>query len=602
MASLLFHRNANSAVFDSPRPSRLKWGALRSAKDGPSATGSNSIMAWIVDLFLRDSHSVGHALLILCVVIVLGLALGAVRISSFSLGVAAVLFVGLAFGHFGMTIDPVMLDFARDFGLILFIYSIGQEVGPGLLASLRRQGVTLNLLAALIIVAGGAVALLLHRAGGIPLPAAAGLYSGATTNTPSLAAAQQALKLLPPSSNTLGRMTGIAYALAYPFGIFGIILVITGLRIAFRIDPRKEAQALESARDKEAPRLTGVDLEVQNPALDGQPVSRVIAQVGGDVVLSRLQRGAEPQVIPRARTIIRVGDVLHAVGTPAQIEKLKALVGRESGLKPLELPSDLVSRRILVTRRSVLGKSVQELNLREAYGIVVTRILRTGFEFSPRPGFRIQFGDMLMAVGRKESIEGLAAAAGDVRERLNQSNIIPVFIGIALGVLLGSLPIRIPGMAVPFRIGLAGGPLIAAIILSRIGTIGPLVWYLPSNAILLLRNMGIALFLACVGIRAGEGFVATLLNGGWSWILGGALITLLPLLLVSLIGRLFFKVNFLSLCGLLAGSMTDPPALAFANAQEPSSDGPLMAFVTVYPLTMLLRVFTAQALVLFFWR
>jgi putative transport protein len=568
----------------------------------PDAIGRRSFMAWIIDLFLRDSHSVGHALLILCLVIVSGLALGALRIGSFSLGVAAVLFAGLAFGHFGMTVDPVMLDFARDFGLILFIYSVGQEVGPGLLASLRRQGLRLNLLAALVILAGGAVALLLYRVGGVPLPAAAGLYSGATTNTPSLAAAQQALKLLPQYSSSLGRMTGIAYALAYPFGVLGIILAITGFRVAFRIDPKREAAAFESARDKEAPRLTGVDLEVENPALDGQTVSRLIAQVGADVVLSRLQRGTEPQQIPRAGTVIRLGDVLHAVGIPVQIEKLKSLVGRESGLRPLELPSDLVSRRILVTRRGVLGKSVQELNLREAYGVVVTRILRTGFEFSPRPGFRIQFGDMLMAVGRKESIDGLAAAAGDVRERLNQSHIIPVFIGIALGVLLGSLPVRIPGMAVPFRIGLAGGPLIAAIILSRIGTIGPLVWYLPSAAILLLRNVGIALFLACVGIRAGEGFVATLLSGGWSWILGGALITLVPLLLASLAGRFFFRLNFLSLCGLLAGSMTDPPALAFANAQEPSSDGPLTAFVTVYPLTMLLRVFTAQALVLFFWR
>jgi putative transport protein len=559
-------------------------------------------MSWIVDLFLKDSHSVGHALLILCLVIVLGLALGAVRIFSFSLGVASVLFVGLVFGHFGVTVNPVMLDFARDFGLILFIYSIGQEVGPGLLASLRKQGITLNLLATGIIVAGGAVAFLLHRAGGIPMSAAAGLYSGATTNTPSLAAVQQALKLVPQYSDSLGRMSGVAYALSYPFGILGIILVITGLRFVFRIDTRKEAEALESLRAQDASRLTGISLEVQNAELDGQPVSQLIGLIGGGVVISRLKRGQEPQEVPRAQTSVRLGDILHAVGTPAQLEKLKTLVGGESGVNSLDLPSDLVSRRILVTRRRVLGNSVQELNLREVYGIVVTRILRTGFEFSPRPGFRLQFGDTLVAVGRKETIDRLAADVGDVRERTKQANIIPVFIGIALGVLLGGLPIRIPGMAVPLRIGLAGGPLIVSIILSRVGTIGPLIWYLPPNSILLLRNIGISLFLACVGIRAGEGFIETLLSGGGAWILGGALITLVPVLIVSLAARVFFKLNFLSLCGLLAGSMTDPPALAFASAQEPSSDGPLMAFVAVYPLTMLLRVFTAQVLILFFSR
>ena len=557
-------------------------------------------MGWLVELFLRDSHSVGHALLIICLAVVLGLALGAVRISSFSLGVVGVLFVGLTFGHFGVTIDPVTLDFARDFGLILFIYSIGQEVGPGLLASLRKQGVRLNVLAAVIIFSGTAAAWLLHRFGGVPAAAAAGLYSGATTNTPSLAATQQALKLLPRYSDSLARMSGVGYALAYPFGIFGIILVMSGFRSVFRVNPKKEAAALESQRVQETPRLEGIDLEVRNPAVDGQRVSRVISQVGGDVVLSRLKRGQEPQQVPRAQTIMHLGDTLHAVGTPPQLEKLKTLIGGESGLRSLELPSDLVSRRVLVTRRRVLGKSVQELNLREVFGIVVTRILRAGFEFSPRPGFRIQFGDMLLAVGPKEAIDELAVEVGDLRDRITQANIIPVFAGIALGVVLGNIPIRVPGLAVPFRIGLAGGPLIAAIVLSRIGTIGPLVWYLPSNAILLLRNIGIALFLACVGIRAGEGFVETLAHGGWAWIMGGAVITLVPLLVAALAGRFIFRLNFLSLCGLLAGSMTDPPALAFANAQEPSSDGPLMAFVTVYPLTMLLRVFTAQGLVLFF--
>jgi putative transport protein len=341
---------------------------------------------------------------------------------------------------------------------------------------------------------------------------------------------------------------------------------------------------------------------VQNSGLEDLPISRIIEMVDGGVVVARLLRGREVQEVPRANTLIHLGDVILAVGVPEQLGRLKALIGAESSLNLIELPSEFTGRRVLVTRRAALGKSVQDLNLREVYGIVVTRIIRTGLEFSPRPGFRIQFGDVLMVVGKEDAIDRLAVDVGDSRERLEQPHIVPIFLGIALGVLLGSLPIRIPGTAVPVRIGLAGGPLIASIILSRIGSIGPLIWHMPLSANLMLRNVGISLFLACVGLRAGEGFVEILLRGGLYWILGAAVITVVPLVLFSLAGRFFLKLNFLSVCGLLAGSMTDPPALAFANAQEPSSDGVSMAFVAVYPLTMLLRVFTAQVLILFFSR
>ncbi len=554
-------------------------------------------MGWLVDLILKDS--VGQALLIICLVSALGLAFGTIRIFSFSLGVASVLFVGLAFGHFGVTVNATMLDLARDLGLILFVYSIGQEVGPGLFASLRKHGLVLNLLAAGIILSGGGVAFLLHRIGGIPTIAAAGLFAGATTNTPSLAAIQQALRYVPDYSDSLIRLPGVAYALAYPFGVLGIIAVMWGFRLAFRIDPKGEAAKLESEREKESARLTGIDLEIRNPELDGMPVSKLVSLVGGDVVISRLKRGLAPQEIPRAQTVVRLGDDLHVVGTSQQLSKFRALSGSRSSRDLSKLPGELTSRRILVTQRKALGKTVQELNLRELYGVVVTRIIRTGFEFSPRPGFRIQTGDILMVVGGRGSVDRLASEIGDVRHRTGMSNIIPVFIGIALGVVLGSFPLSFPGMAVPFRIGLAGGPLIVAIVLSRVGRIGPLIWYLPANSILLLRNIGIALFLSCVGIRAGDGFLETLWRGGWYWILGGALITLVPLVLFSFVGRILLRLNFLSLSGLLAGSMTDPPALDFACAQEPDSDGPLTAFVAVYPLTMLLRVFTAQAIVLF---
>jgi len=562
--------------------------------------GRLAIMSWILDVFLKDS--VGQALLVLCLVIVLGLILGSIKVLSVQFGVAGILFVGLVFGHFGVKVNPIMTELARDLGLILFVYSIGQEVGPGFLASLRKRGMSLNLLAVGVVLSGGLIALLLHWAGGIPMPAAAGLFSGATTNTPSLAAVEQALKFLPDASGAAGGLPGSAYAMAYPFGVLGIILVMVAFRALFRIDIKKEADELEAIKEKESPRLTTITLEVQNPGLEGLPISKVLGIMEGGIVVARLLRGGERQEVPRGNTIVHLGDVLLAVGAAPQLEKLKALVGAETSLNLVEMPSEFTSRRILVTRRAALGKSVQDLNLREVYGVIVTRIIRTGLEFSPRPGFRIQFGDVLLIVGKAESIDRLAVDLGDSRERLEQPHIVPIFLGIALGVLLGSVPIRIPGMAVPVRIGLAAGPLIAAIVLSRIGSIGPLIWHMPVAANLMLRNVGISLFLACVGLRAGGGFVEILLGGGLLWMLGAALITVVPLIIFSLAGRLFLKLNFLSVCGLLAGSMTDPPALAYANAQEPSSDGPSMAFVAVYPLTMILRVFLAQAMVLFFSR
>ncbi len=428
-------------------------------------------MSWLVDLFAQDT--VGQGLLIICLVSALGLALGTLRIRSFSLGVASILFVGIAFGHFGMRVNPLLMDVARDFGLILFVYSIGQEVGPGLFASLRKRGLVLNGLAAGLILLGGTVAFLLHRLGGIPVAAAAGLFSGATTNTPSLAAIQQALKILPATTDALGQTPGVAYALAYPFGVLGIILVMAGVRAAFRVDPQKEAEKIEVERARDAPRLGGIDLEIRNPDLDGMPVSRLVALLGGDIVISRLKRGLAPIEIPKAQTLIRVGDDLHVVGTPQQLDKFKDLAGALSCRDLLKLPAELTSKRILVTQHQALGKRIQDLKLREVYGVVVTRIIRTGFEFSPRPDFRVQTGDVLMVVGEREAVENLASKIGDVRHRTGIGNIIPIFIGIVLGVVLGSVPIGVPGMAVPFRIGLAGGPLIAAIVLSRIGQIGP---------------------------------------------------------------------------------------------------------------------------------
>ncbi|MBM3304968.1 MAG: putative transporter [Candidatus Aminicenantes bacterium] len=555
-------------------------------------------MSWIAEAFAPDS--VVQALLILCLAGALGMILGSLRVLQANLGIAGILFVGLVLGHFGVSIHPVIQDFARDLGLILFVYSVGQEVGPGLLASLRKHGLALNALAGFVVLGGGAIALLLSRVGGMPMAAAAGLFAGATSNTPSLAAVQQALKLMPHSTEALVEVPGMAYAVAYPFGVLGIILAIAALRFAFRVDPKSEARKLEALKEKDAPRLQGINLEVRNAEVDGEPVSRIIGEIGGGVVVSRLARAGGPQEVPRSFTTLRLGDILHAVGTPEKLERLMARVGAESPVDVREVASGFTSRRVVVTRRNVIGKSVHELNLRDDYGVLVTRIIRTGQEFSPRPDFDLQYGDVLVIVGTGPAIERLAGELGDSSDRLDQPQVIPIFIGIVLGILLGSVPLHLPGMAVSFRLGLAGGPLIVAIALSRVGRLGPLVWHMPLSANLMLRNIGISLFLACVGLKAGEGFVATLLDGGLYWIFGGALITLVPLILATLAARFIFRIDFLSVAGFMAGSMTNPPALAYAGSLAPSSDGPIMAFVSVYPLTMILRLFTAQALVLFF--
>jgi putative transport protein len=544
--------------------------------------------------------AVGHALVVLSLVTVGGMVLGRIRVLSFRIGVAGILFTGLIFGHFGVSIDPRMWEFARDLGLILFVYSFGQEVGPGLLGSMRRQGLRLNLLAAGVVLAGGALAYALHRFGGIPMAAAAGLFSGATTNTPSLAAIQQSLKFAPGYTDAIGQLPSVAYAMAYPFGVIGVLLVMGGLRLAFKVDPRRLADELQARRDKDASRLAGINLEVRDAALDGLTISQVAAKVGEGVVISRLSRGLKAQEVPRARTKLRVGDRIHAVGSPEMLEKLKGVIGVEIPLDLTGKRSEVTSRRILVTRKGILGKTIKELNLRETFGLIVTRIIRTGLELSPRAAFRLQFGDELRVVGKPEDIKAFAQASGESGERLSEAAVVPMFIGIALGVVLGSLPLRIPGTTMTFRLGLAGGPLIAAVVLSRIGSIGPLVWHIPPSANQMLRTIGIALFLSAVGVRAGAGFVATFLRYGLSWFLGGAVITLVPILLAALVARFAFKLNYLTFCGLLAGSMTDPPALAYANSLAPGSDEPTLAFVSVYPLTMLLRLFVAQFMVLFF--
>ena len=559
-------------------------------------------MDWLRQL-VTQGEGVAHAVLVISTVAAAGLALGSVRARGVGLGVAGVLFAGLAAGHVGLEINHEIQEFAREFGLILFVYTIGVQVGPGFIASLRRNGLPLNLMAGAIVLLGVGVTLavfhLFMDKGEFPV--AVGLFSGATTNTPSLAAAQQALKDVPGIDADAVKLPGLGYAIAYPFGIVGIIVSMVLIRALFRVSIPAEAEALARSEAAGEERLETINLEVRNPNLAGRTLRQVPTFADSGVVISRVMKGGKAMVA-RSDLVLDVGDVLHAVGPRERLDDLRLVVGGESSVDIKALPGPISSRRILVTRSGSLGRSVQELDLGNRFGVRVTRINRADVELAPRPGVRLQFGDNVVVVGEEEALKRVATELGDSVKRLNHPQIIPIFLGIALGVILGSWPIPVPGLPAPVRLGLAGGPLLVAIVLSRLGNVGPLVWHMPISANFMLREVGIVLFLACVGIRSGDRFVETLVNGhGLRWMMCGALITLVPLLVVGIIARLVTRLNYLPLSGLLAGSLTDPPALAFAGTMT-GSDAPGVAYATVYPLVMLLRVLCAQGMVLWFFR
>jgi putative transport protein len=526
----------------------------------------------------------------------LGLAIGNIRVFKINLGIAGVLFSGILFGHFGVTVNQEVLEFLREFGLILFVYTIGMQVGPGFFSSLKREGLKLNALAAAVVLLGAGLTILLSRLCGAGMPAAVGIFAGATTNTPSLATAQQALKDLPGISESVSKLPGIGYAVAYPFGIIGTILVMILIRLLLKVNMPAEAAQETGAQ---APRLTRLNIKVENQNLEGLPLAKIPALESLGVRFSRVLHEGQ-QSVPHGETILHLGDILLAVGPKEKLDELALVVGSPADIDLRSLPSPLISQRIIVTRSAVLGKTLDELELADRYGVVVTRAARSEIEFVTGSDYTLHFGDALQAVGAPEDMAKVAELIGNSPRTLSHPQLIPVFTGIALGVLLGSLPISLPGMPASVRLGLAGGPLVVAILLSRIRRIGPLSWYMPISANFMLRELGIILFLSCVGLRAGGSFVDTLTGGqGLRWMACGAAVTFMPLAVVAVLARLRQKLNYFSLCGLLAGSMTDPPALSFANSLSNSS-ATSIAYATVYPLVMLLRVICAQVLVLLF--
>lgn len=550
-------------------------------------------MEWLTQLFTNES--VARTVILLSLVGAVGTALGKIRVWGVSLGIAGVLFAGLVLGHFKFTLDHHVLEFVREFGLILFVYTLGLQIGPGFFGSLRKRGLSLNLLAVTIVILGASVAAGWIMLGRIETPAGVGLLSGATTNTPSLAAGQQALKQLGAPVDA-SAMQGMAYAVAYPFGILGIILTMLLIKAVYRIDVKKEVAAAEAANAPTAPKPSTRNFEVRNANLAGLPLAKIPGLTGMKVVISRFSREGLVDVA-RPETALRIGDILHAVGPEEGLEQLRLVVGAEVSLDLKAIPGLVTNRRLLVTKSDVFGQPLAEITTFAQHQVVITRVTRGGMEFTPTPSFRLQFGDILMCVGEPPQIDAVAAVVGNSPKALEAPQPIPFFIGILLGVIVGSIPLVIPGLPAAVKLGLAGGPLVVAILLSRKVNTGALIWHMPPTANHMLREVGITLFLAAVGIKSGEKFLEVLSGGdGVRWLIYGAVITTLPLLIIGFLARAWKKMNYAEICGLLAGSMTDPPALAFAQ-QVTESDVPAVAYATVYPLVMLTRVFSAQLVV-----
>ena len=541
---------------------------------------------------------------VLALVAVVGLWIGNVKVRGVGFGIGGVLFGGIIVGHFvdqaGITLSSPMLHFIQEFGLILFVYTIGIQVGPGFFASLRVSGLRLNLFAILIVILGGLVTAVLHKLFDIPLPVVLGIFSGAVTNTPALGAGQQILRDLGVPLDTVDQM-GMSYAMAYPFGICGILLTMWLVRLFFRINVEKEAQQFDEISGNGHAHLQTINVRVENPNLNNMAIQDVPMLNSDKLICSRLKR-EEMLMVPAPNTLIQLGDLLHRVGGQEDLHNAQLVIGKEVSTSLSTRGTDLKVERVVVTNEKVLGKRIRDLHFKQRYDVVISRLNRAGVELVASSHASLQFGDILNLVGRPEAIDAVAAELGNAQQKLQQVQMLPVFIGIGLGVLLGSIPLFIPGFPAALKLGLAGGPLIMALILGRIGSIGKLYWFMPPSANLALRELGIVLFLAVVGLKSGGDFVATLIDGdGMSWIVYGIFITAIPLLAVGILARMLAKMNYLTLCGMLAGSMTDPPALAFANNLHATSGAAALSYATVYPLVMFLRIITPQLLAVLFW-
>ena len=551
-------------------------------------------MNWFESL-LWDPASVAHIVCLYAFVISVGVLLGKIKFFGVSLGVTFVLFAGILMGHFGFTAETHILHFLRDFGLILFVFCIGLQVGPSFFSSFKKGGMTLNLLAVLIVVLNIVVMLAIYfiANGQVGLPMMVGIMYGAVTNTPGLGAAQDALNQL----HYTGDPIALGYACAYPLGVIGIIGSMIIIRYIFRISFAKEESQLKNqdADLKHKPHM--MHLEVRNESINGKTLLQVKNFLGRPFVCSRIRHEGHVS-IPNHETIFYTGDQLFIVCSEEDAEAITAFIGKEVEVDWEKQDMPMVSRRILVTKSEINGKKLGSMHFRSMYGVNVTRVNRSGMDLFADPNLVLQVGDRVMVVGQQDAVERVAGVLGNQLKRLDAPNIVTIFVGIFLGIFLGSLPIAFPGMPTPVKLGLAGGPLVVAILIGRFGYKLHLVTYTTMSANMMLREIGIVLFLASVGIEAGGSFVQTVVDGDGLYYVGyGFLITLIPLLLVGIFARWYYKVNYFILMGLIAGSTTDPPALAYAN-QVSGNDAPSVGYSTVYPLSMFLRIIVGQLILL----
>ena len=549
---------------------------------------------------------IAHSILLFAVVIASGLWLGKYKIKGISIGSTWILFLGIVLSHFGFRVDPVVLGVLKEVGLIFFVFSIGLQVGPGFFQSFKAGGIKLNLLAALLVLLAVITTVCIHLVTGESLPTMVGVMSGAVTNTPGLGAAQQTLTdtmmaggATAAEAQQSAAALASSYAVAYPLGVLGVIFVLMIIKPMFKVDLAQEKAQLDDENPATASNARRMHCEVENPAIFGKRLCDVMVGHEGDFVVSRLMRGAEI-FIPGPETVFQQGDRILIVTSQPQVDSIRIIFGEEV---PLHLSDwikhedNLISRRLTVSKPSVNGKTLSGLDLRAKYGVQVTRILRTGLELVARPNSILQMGDILLVVGTESSIEAVAKVVGNKPDSLDKPNLVPIFFGIALGVIFGSIPFIITGIPQPVKLGLAGGPLIIAIILGHFGPRWHITTFTTVSANMMIREIGLCFFLAAVGLGAGETFVHSLMNGGWWWILYGLIITVLPLLVIVLLARLVFKVNFYQICGLVAGGSSSPAGLAFAQDAY-KSDYTSVNYATVYPLTMFLRVLAAQVMIL----
>ncbi|MBQ1939769.1 MAG: putative transporter [Alistipes sp.] len=552
-------------------------------------------MEWLYNLFF--GQSIAQSVLVIALVITIGITLGKLKFRGISLGITWILFVGIALSHFGMTINPEIRHFAQEFGLILFVFSIGLQVGPSFFSSFKQGGMQLVGCAAAIVLLGVVTAGVIHLVTGTPIPTMVGILSGAVTNTPGLGAAQAAY------ADTTGIQDpniAMGYAVAYPLGVVGIIFSLIGLRYLLRINFEKENEGL-AALSQEHKMAEKFSVEFTNQLLDGRSVEYIRDLINRQFVISRVLPTKGELMMADGETKLHVGDRLRLICQAEDTEAVIAFLGHTVEMSDEEWGHNtpnatFISRRILITKPEINGKKFIDLRLRTKYGITLTRVNRAGVDLIPYQGLELQVGDRVMVVGPEKAVDKVATVLGNSLKKLNEPNLVTIFVGIALGVLLGSIPLL--NVPQPVKLGLAGGPLILAILIGRFGAHFHLVTYTTMSANLMLREIGIALFLACVGLGAGEGFVDAVVGGGYRWIGYGAIITILPLLIVGTFARLVLKMNYYTLMGMLSGAMTDPPALAYANGVA-GNDMPAVGYSTVYPVVMFLRVLTAQIFILF---